>query len=360
MLERANQRIFVAILAFSALFIAGCAAFFSVRGISLLFAGSMVSVAIMATSLEIGKLMTASFLYRQWSRCKLIMKFYLTLATLLLIGVTSLGIYGYLSDAFDKTMSRVKLYESNITQIEKQNSTYEKEILKIESAADTVDTKATESIERFQKIYDDYLAEQKTRQERFRERLKTLDNVIISIESEKGGIFSNKSSKLAKAKEEQKEERVSIDNSLREIDTNINNEYKKFLEKVERLRETTEAVPDNVTDVNMIYSKIREGEQEILKLRGSIRETDIGSFKFIARSFDVELEDVVKWFILVICAVFDPLAVVLVIGLNMMLATKTQSKAKKKPIVPGDDQIHIKWYTDTDDIEKVEGSITKK
>ncbi|MEK9698210.1 MAG: hypothetical protein VW270_20750, partial [Candidatus Poseidoniales archaeon] len=91
MLEHANQKLFIAFLGFSALFIAGCAAFFSVRGISLLFAGSMIPVAIMATSLEIGKLMTASFLYRQWKRCKFLMKFYLSLATVLLIGITSLG-----------------------------------------------------------------------------------------------------------------------------------------------------------------------------------------------------------------------------------------------------------------------------
>ena len=62
-------------LAMTATFIAGCAAFFSVRGISLLFAGSMIPVAIMASSLEVGKLMAASFLYRQWKRLKLLMKF---------------------------------------------------------------------------------------------------------------------------------------------------------------------------------------------------------------------------------------------------------------------------------------------
>lgn len=358
MIEHANQKLFIAFLGFSALFIAGCAAFFSVRGISLLFAGSMIPVAIMATSLEIGKLMTASFLYRQWDRCRLLMKVYLCTATLLLIGITSLGVYGYLSDAFDKTMSKVKLYETSIEQVEKKNITYTKEIEKIESAADTVDVKSNESIDRYQKIYDDYTKDQRTRQDSLRSQLKTLDAAVAEIEAQRGGLFSNKSSKLKLLKESQAEERQAISVSLGGIDDNINTEYKKFIDNVERLRDVTEQVPDNVEDVNMIYSKIRGGELEILKLRESIRETDIGSFKFIARSFDVELEDVVKWFILVICAVFDPLAVVMIVALNMMIAgnwgkIKSSGKSLQKK------DIHVRWYSDTDDIQTVTTTTAK-
>ena len=366
-------------LAMSAFFIAACAAFFSVRGISLLFAGSMIPVAVMASSLEIGKLMAASFLYRQWKQCRLLMKIYLSVAVVFLIGITSLGVYGYLSDAFDKTMSKVKLYETNITQVEKQIETYNKEIIKIESAADTVDNKANESIERFQKIYDDYVAGQRTRQDGLRDRLKVLDDSVAAIEAEKGGFFSDKTGRLRKLKEEQVPERASIDASLAEIDNNIDGEYKKFLGKVEKLREATEQVPDNVQDVNSIYVKIREKEGEILELRESIRNTDIGSFKFIARSFDMELEQVVKWFIFVICAVFDPLAVVLVVGLNMMIAdrwklmavekkTSRVSDSKSNTVNPTTTSttttstttttttrptIHVKWHADTDIVETI-------
>ena len=335
MLEQANQKLFIFMLACSAFFIAACAAFFSVRGISLLFAGSMIPVAVMATSLEVGKLMAASFLYRQWKRCRILMKLYLSVAVVFLIGITSLGVYGYLSDAFDKTMTQVGLYETNITQLEKQNITYEKEIAKIEGAANTIDQKATESIEQYQKIYDDYVGDQRVRQTRLIAQMKLLDDAVGSIESEKGGFFSDKSSRLKKLKEFQVPERDMINQNLTEIDGNIDAEYKKFLLKVEKLRETTEQVPDNVDDVNNIYVKIREGEQEILTLRENIRDTDIGSFKFIARSFDMELEDVVKWFIFVICVVFDPLAVVLVVGLNMMIADKWQIVADSKKKVTG-------------------------
>lgn len=313
----------------SALFIAACAAFFSVRGISLLFAGSMIPVAIMASSLEIGKLMAASFLHRQWHKLKIMMKMYLSIAVIGLIGITSLGVYGYLSDAFDQTMSKVKLYETNITQIEKQIVTYNKEINKIESAADVVDTKASESIQQYQKIYDDFVQDQRARQESLRAQVKQMDELVMAIEQGPGGLFSNKKTKLRELKEQQAPAREQIEESLSEIDNKIATEYDKFTGKVERLRDATEQVPDNVVDVNMIYTKIRDKEQEILGLRQDIRDTDIGSFKFIARSFDLELEQVVKWFILIICLVFDPLAVVLVVGLNMMIMDRLGFEKKK-------------------------------
>jgi len=360
-------------LAMTATFIAGCAAFFSVRGISLLFAGSMIPVAIMASSLEVGKLMAASFLYRQWKRLKLLMKFYLSVAVVLLIGITSLGVYGYLSDAFDKTMSQVKLYETNIEQTQKQIDTYQKEINKIEGAADLIDTKANESITQYQKIYDDFVADQRARQQALRDQLKMLNEAVAVVENQPGGLFSNKKKKLQELKDQQAEDRNTISNSLKEIDVSISDEYKKFTVKVERLRESTEQVPDNVQDVNTIYDKIRGKELEILKLREDIRNTDIGSFKFIARSFDMELEQVVKWFIFIICVVFDPLAVVLVVGLNMMIADRWQqlekpvaTEHKKKVAQPTENQpivttispttttpnkVHVKYYTDTDIME---------
>ena len=191
--------------------------------------------------------------------------------------------------------------------------------------------------------------------------------------------ISNKTSRLKALKEQQAPERAAIAVSLKEIDENIAAEYKRFLDKVEKLRETTEKVPDNVEDVNTIYSKIREKEQEILGLREDIRNTDIGSFKFIARSFDMELEQVVKWFILVICLVFDPLAVVLVVGLNMMIGQKIGRLYKEVPLepkkkvakttpvpvpvatptsttttttttefIPPQGKVHVKWHSDTD------------
>jgi hypothetical protein len=85
---------------FSALSIAGSAAFFSVYGLSKLFAGAQLAVIIMAGSLEFGKLVAASFLYRYWDRINLAHKIYMTIATVVLVLITSAGIFGFLSNAY--------------------------------------------------------------------------------------------------------------------------------------------------------------------------------------------------------------------------------------------------------------------
>ena len=84
----------------SALLIAFSAAFFSVFGLSKLFAGATLSVIIMAGSLEFGKLVAASFLYRYWDKINFLQKFYMSLATIILIIITSAGIFGFLSNAY--------------------------------------------------------------------------------------------------------------------------------------------------------------------------------------------------------------------------------------------------------------------
>ncbi len=91
-------------LGLSALFIAGCAAFFSVFGIGKLFSGAFIAVVIMASSLEIGKLVTASFLYRYWDKINQFQKFYMAAATVILVLITSAGIFGYLLNPYQTIM----------------------------------------------------------------------------------------------------------------------------------------------------------------------------------------------------------------------------------------------------------------
>jgi phage shock protein PspC (stress-responsive transcriptional regulator) len=84
----------------SALTIAGSAAFFSVFGLSKLFAGAQFAVIIMAGSLEFGKLVAASFLYRFWDKINPLHRTYMTIATVILVLITSAGIFGFLSNAY--------------------------------------------------------------------------------------------------------------------------------------------------------------------------------------------------------------------------------------------------------------------
>ena len=112
----------------AAFFIAGCSAFFSVRGLGLLFVGSASAVMIMAASLEIGKLVAASFLYRYWQDISRPLRVYLTLAVLTLIGITSLGNYGFLARAYERTHTRVAVLEDQVALLEKENADTQRQI----------------------------------------------------------------------------------------------------------------------------------------------------------------------------------------------------------------------------------------
>jgi hypothetical protein len=115
-------KLFPYIVALSALSVSASAAFYSVYGLSNLFAGSSTAVIIMASSLELAKLVTASALYQYWSRVNLFLKTYLSIAIFVLIGITSAGIYGFLSGAYQETSVKGAIVASEISILEsKQN-----------------------------------------------------------------------------------------------------------------------------------------------------------------------------------------------------------------------------------------------
>jgi hypothetical protein len=102
MFSNIKKGMFPFLVAFSALSVSASAAFYSVFGLSKLFAGASTEVIIMAGSLEIAKLVTASLLYQYWDTINKALKYYLSLAVIILIIITSMGIYGFLSAAYKK------------------------------------------------------------------------------------------------------------------------------------------------------------------------------------------------------------------------------------------------------------------
>ena len=120
----------------SALIIAGCAAFFSVTGLGVLFAGASLSVMIMASSLELGKLVTTSWLFRYWHKANLLMKIYMIVAIFALMAITSLGIYGFLTAAFQKSSLETELSVNKIATLEVQKS---EELSKIEATKKSIE-----------------------------------------------------------------------------------------------------------------------------------------------------------------------------------------------------------------------------
>ena len=90
---------FVVLMLLSALSVSAVAAYYSIIGLIAIFAASPAPIAIMGASLEVAKLVTASWLYKNWDNAPRVMKYYFTVAVVILVFITSVGIFGFLSKA---------------------------------------------------------------------------------------------------------------------------------------------------------------------------------------------------------------------------------------------------------------------
>lgn len=189
---------FILLLSLSALLVAGSAAYFSVLGIATLFSGSYYQVMIMAASLELGKLVATSYLYRYWKATNFMLKTYLVTAVLVLMAITSMGIFGYLSAAYQVNSSNFAQIDSRIVLLEQQKTSFDKEIEQANSRIDTLNKSRASQEQRLpnmssksaQPIYKDIeLAGQEI--QKLTERTTSLqdlktekDNEIIALKQE--------------------------------------------------------------------------------------------------------------------------------------------------------------------------------
>ena len=125
----------------TALAISAVAAFYSIVGLMAIFSASALSIAVMGIVLEIGKLVTASWLYQNWKRVPFLLKSYLTIAVIVLMFITSMGIFGYLSKAhIDQGKGVAEIYlkvERVDNRIQTQRNTilrYEKQLINLDTA----------------------------------------------------------------------------------------------------------------------------------------------------------------------------------------------------------------------------------
>ena len=228
----------------AALLVAGSAAYFSVFGLSKLFAGAAGSIVVMAGSLEFGKLVSASFLYRYWDTANQWLKIYLLVGVITLVGITSAGIFGYLSNA----------YQGATVNFEKQTTSL---------------------------FYKE-------------DRLEQLQEDKIYLKEE-------------------------LEQSIASLPDN-------YITAKRKLREEYNA---KVLEINneILYIK-----QEIGELKISLVETgvDVGPAIYLARVFNTDIDTVVKFFILILIFVFDPLAVSLVIAYNNIVYKKVDMYGEEK------------------------------
>ena len=129
---------FSIILGLCSLLIAGCSAFFSVQGIATLYAGQYISVCIMAGVLEAGKLVAASYLHRYWNKTTFILKTYLVISVLVLMAITSLGIFGFLMSAYQQSHSKIEMVEIKRETLESKKQGFVTDISFLEKRVNTL------------------------------------------------------------------------------------------------------------------------------------------------------------------------------------------------------------------------------
>ena len=141
MFKKIQERIFPFLITLAALSVSVSAAFYSVNGLMKLFAGASFAVGVMASSLEVAKLVIASLLYQYRKTLPTFLKVYLSVACIVLILITSMGIYGFLSSAYQETASKFGTIDTQITLVEtkrdnikEQLNTYTGEKISINTA----------------------------------------------------------------------------------------------------------------------------------------------------------------------------------------------------------------------------------
>ena len=126
------------LIGFSALSVSASAAFYSVSGLSKLFAGASLEVIIMASSLEFAKLVTASLLYQYWDTINKTLRTYLSIATIILVLITSMGIYGFLSAAYQETYSKLSVIENKKGFIQQKIDFYQNDVIRYDTEIERI------------------------------------------------------------------------------------------------------------------------------------------------------------------------------------------------------------------------------
>jgi len=273
-----KKRLFPLLIALSALAVSGSAAFYSVFGLSKLFAGAATQVIIMAGSLEFAKLVVASLLYQYWDTINKILKGYLMVACFVLMVITSGGIYGFLSGAYQSTATQSELLDKSLLILEQKQV-------------------------RFEETKEDLIIE-KTQLN------QSISDLRVSLSNPQQVSWYDKNSETVI---------TSTSSSARRA---LQAELKTTITDRDNINLKLEAVLDSIgkTDMALLEKEISNEDQR-----------ELGPLKYLASTTGWPMDKVVNYFLLLIVFVFDPLAIALVVAANMAFA---QLRPKVKMSVP--------------------------
>ena len=347
----------------SALTISAVAIYYSVAGLAAIFAAAVIPIIIMGVSLEVGKLVTAVWLHRNWNRAVWWLKTYLAIAVVVLMFITSMGIFGYLSKAHIEQTSMSKEQVALITSLDDKLARSEAKIDRWTNEMDRLlggeDIRVDNLIDREQveldkinalikaekddirKDFDKQIELQNKRIDQARER-KEAD--IQAAKDRFEGSFGG-GAKFDKAVEEAKANELSVASSAQREIRNINSQLNDALAKVDtKYADDIKAIQERIQDLrSQANAKTEDLDARINELEGFIDkeqsnvdqvreekftyektyrqlEAEVGPIKYIAEFIYGEqadqnlLEAAVRWVIIIIIFVFDPLAVLLLIA----------------------------------------------
>jgi hypothetical protein len=251
-----------------AVLLAGTAAYFSVLGLSQLFAGASLAVIIMASVLEVGKIVITTALHTYWSELNKSLKIYLTIAVGILMIITSAGIYGFLSNAYQKTANELEVHDGEINIL----------MTKKESFQLTIDEN--------KKLIADKVNEKEETGNRLNKRISNID-FTKGGQSRRADIATNEGNK-----------RLGVIGV--EIDV---------------LNAKNSSLLDSVNKYNVMVLELKSNS----KIAG-----EVGPLKYISELTGAPMANIVNYLILLLIFVFDPLAIALVLATNRIFELNGQ------------------------------------
>ena len=272
-LDKITKGIFPTLIAISALSVSASAAFYSVSGLSKLFAGASFEVIIMAGSLEVAKLVIASLLYQYWSTINKLLRTYLTIATIILVLITSMGIYGFLSAAYQDTYRQLTIKNNQVAFLEQKTDFYEKDVA------------------------------------RYDQELERISNNISTLSS-------------AKASSIQVRDTTSSTGFRQTISTTELRLSQKRIDVEEKNRTSVQIKREQVAD------SLQKYQLAILDLENNTEVAgELGPLEYLSGLTSTPMDKIINILLLVIIFVFDPLAISLVVAANFAFS---QAFPKKK------------------------------
>jgi hypothetical protein len=264
------------LLGLSALFVAFNAAFFSVSGLSKLFAGASLSVILMASSLEAAKLITAGYLYNYWEKINKLFRIYLSIGVLILVLITSLGIYGFLTAAFQDTFNTFSVTEKQKAFLEQKEEFWQSDVTR----------------------YDEEL-------KRISDNISTLSNAkTSSIQVRDTSVVGGVRQTISTTELRLSQQRIAVEEENR----------KEVQAKREVAADSLQSIQLRILDL--------ETDTDV--------SAELGPLQYLSGLLDKPMDQIINWFILIIIFVFDPLAVALVIAFNNAVKVDKGEKDKKK------------------------------